>query len=153
MSASDIRSESRGRFVKFLSGSPLLAYSGLDTLAADGPTAPPRLSDPILWAPLRTEDLIKSPAEAINVFDFEPVARKTVPPAHFGYMASGIDDEVTLRAKSRWLPGAGRDRGPRGGPQPRNSVQAAPRGHQELPGLPPARNRGAGAAQAQLRRH
>ena len=98
MSASDIRSESRRRFVKFLSGSPLLAYSGLGTLAADGPTAPPRLSDPILWAPLRTEDLIKSPAEAINVFEFEPVARKTVPPAHFGYMASGIDDEVTLRA-------------------------------------------------------
>src|SRR5438876_6510626 len=98
MSASDIRSESRRRFVKFLSGSPLLAYSGLGTLAADGPTAPPRLSDPILWAPLRTEDLIKSPAEAINVFDFEPVMAKTVPPAHFGYMASGIDDEVTLRA-------------------------------------------------------
>src|SRR5207247_1649706 len=90
--------ESRRRFLKFLSGSPLLAYSGLGTGAADGPTAPPRLSDPILWAPLRTEDLIKSPAEAINVFDFEPVARKSVPPAHFGYMASGIDDEVTLRA-------------------------------------------------------
>ena len=32
------------------------------------------------------------------MFDFEPVARKNVPPAHFGYMASGIDDEVTLRA-------------------------------------------------------
>src|SRR2546427_1155680 len=98
MSASDIGSESRRRFLKFLSGSPLLAYSGLGTLAADGPTAPQRLSDPILWAPLRTEDLIKSPAEAINVFEFEPVARKSVPPAHFGYMASGIDDEVTLRA-------------------------------------------------------
>src|SRR2546421_5170170 len=98
MSASDIRSESRRRFLKFLSGSPLLAYSRLGTGAADGPTAPPRLSDPIIWAPLRTEDLIKSPAEAINVFDFEPVARKSVPPAHFGYMASGIDDEVTLRA-------------------------------------------------------
>src|SRR5216110_3318967 len=98
MSASDIRSESRRRFLKFLSGSPLLAYPGLGTIAADGPTAPPRLSDPILWAPLRTEDLIKSPAEAINVFDFEPVARVNVPPAHFGYMASGVDDEVTLRA-------------------------------------------------------
>src|SRR6266436_5861697 len=98
MSASDIRSESRRQFLKFLSGSPLLAYPGLGTGAPDGPTAPPRLSDPIIWAPLRTEDLIKSPAEAINVFDFEPVARKNVPPAHFGYMASGIDDEVTLRA-------------------------------------------------------
>src|SRR2546425_9485038 len=98
MSASDSGSESRRRFLKFLSGSPLMAYPGLGTLAADGPHAPSRLSDPILWAPLRTEDLIKSPAEAINVFDFEPAARKTVPPAHFGYMASGIDDEVTLRA-------------------------------------------------------
>src|SRR5213075_2352806 len=57
-----------------------------------------RLSDPIMWAPLKVENLIKSPKEAINVFDFEPVCRVNVPPAHFGYMASGIDDEVTLRA-------------------------------------------------------
>ena len=32
------------------------------------------------------------------MFDFEPVMRQNVPPAHFGYMASGIDDEATLRA-------------------------------------------------------
>ena len=55
------------------------------------------LPDPIMWAPLnRGPD--QEPKEAINVFDFEPVMRKNVPPAHFGYMASGIDDEVTLRA-------------------------------------------------------
>jgi isopentenyl diphosphate isomerase/L-lactate dehydrogenase-like FMN-dependent dehydrogenase len=57
-----------------------------------------RLSDPLMWAPFRADALIKSPKEAINVFDFEPVCRANVPPAHFGYMASGIDDEVTLRA-------------------------------------------------------
>lgn len=57
-----------------------------------------KLPDPIVWAPLKPDELIKSPKEAINVFDFEPVARANVPPAHFGYMASGIDDEVTLRA-------------------------------------------------------
>src|SRR2546430_1837979 len=51
-----------------------------------------------MWAPMQTDNLIKSPKEAINVFDFELVARKNVPPAHFGYMASGVDDEVTLRA-------------------------------------------------------
>src|SRR6185295_9337216 len=67
-------------------------------LAGEGPAAGVKLPDPIPWAPLRTETLIKSPREAINVFDFEPVARVNVPPAHFGYMASGIDDEVTLRA-------------------------------------------------------
>jgi 4-hydroxymandelate oxidase len=93
-----IKAESRRRFLEFLAGSPLLAWPGLGALSADGPLAPSKLPDPILWAPMRTEDLIASPKEAINVFDFEPVARKNVPPAHFGYMASGIDDEVTLRA-------------------------------------------------------
>ena len=38
------------------------------------------------------------PKEALDVFDFEPVARKNLPPAHFGYLATGSDDEVTLRA-------------------------------------------------------
>jgi isopentenyl diphosphate isomerase/L-lactate dehydrogenase-like FMN-dependent dehydrogenase len=52
----------------------------------------------MIWAPADLQDLITSPGDAINVFDFEPVMRKNVPPAHFGYMASGIDDEVTLRA-------------------------------------------------------
>ena len=39
-----------------------------------------------------------SPKEALDAFDFEPVMQQKVPPAHFGYMASGMDDEVTLRA-------------------------------------------------------
>ncbi len=42
--------------------------------------------------------LIASPAAAINVFDFEPVCRKALPPAHYGYMATGVDDDATLRA-------------------------------------------------------
>jgi 4-hydroxymandelate oxidase len=92
------RENHRRRFLQFLAGSPLLAYGGLESLAAEGPKAGTKLPDPIMWAPLRTEDLIKTPKEAINVFDFEPVCRVKVPPAHFGYMASGIDDEVTLRA-------------------------------------------------------
>src|SRR6476646_7863392 len=95
---SKIRTESRRRFLEFLAGSPLLAWPGLPGFAADGPLAPSKLPDPIMWGPMTTQDLIASPKDAINVFDFEPVARKNVPPAHFGYMASGIDDEVTLRA-------------------------------------------------------
>jgi isopentenyl diphosphate isomerase/L-lactate dehydrogenase-like FMN-dependent dehydrogenase len=85
---------SRRRFLKFLAGSPLLAWSGAGALAHE---APSRLPDPMTWAPRDLGELIKSPQDAINVFDFEPVAFKNVPPAHFGYMASGIDDEVTLR--------------------------------------------------------
>src|SRR5881398_894545 len=89
---------SRRRFLQFLAASPLFAYGGFSAFAGEGPTAGIKLSDPIPWAPLRTEDPIKSAKDAINVFDFEPVCRANVPPAHFGYMASGIDDEVTLRA-------------------------------------------------------
>src|SRR3954471_23452379 len=85
----------RRRFLQFLAASPLAAASPA-VIAQLLPKS--RLPDPIPWAALEPDKLIKSPKDAINVFDFEPVARKNVPPAHFGYMASGIDDEVTLRA-------------------------------------------------------
>ena len=52
----------------------------------------------MVWSPRNLDRLIKDPKEALNVFDFEPVMAKNVPPAHFGYMATGIDDEQTLRA-------------------------------------------------------
>lgn len=42
--------------------------------------------------------LIASAKEAINVFDFEPVARRKLPPAHWGYLATGTDDDETIRA-------------------------------------------------------
>jgi 4-hydroxymandelate oxidase len=86
----------RRKFLQFLAASPLLAACG--ARAGDAPTPGAKLPDPLMWAPMRADELIKSPKEAINVFDFEPVCRNNVPPAHFGYMASGIDDEVTLRA-------------------------------------------------------
>jgi isopentenyl diphosphate isomerase/L-lactate dehydrogenase-like FMN-dependent dehydrogenase len=86
---------SRRLFLKFLAASPLLAASDLAAFANE---APSRLPDPMMWAPRNLDKLISTPKEAINVFDFEPVMHKNVPPAHFGYMASGIDDEMTLRA-------------------------------------------------------
>jgi 4-hydroxymandelate oxidase len=89
---------SRRKFLQFLAGSPLLAGGALRAFAGEVVTPGTKLPDPLMWGPMRTEDLIASPKEAINVFDFEPVCRKNVPPAHFGYMASGIDDEATLRA-------------------------------------------------------
>src|SRR5256885_8804991 len=88
--------ENRRRFLQFLAASPLAAY---DQGAIPQTLVPgSREADPRMWAPYDPNHLIKDPKEAINVFDFEPVARQKVPPAHFGYMASGIDDEVTLRA-------------------------------------------------------
>src|SRR5262245_5678501 len=90
-----IHAKSRRQFLKFLAASPLVGTADWSALAQELPS---KLPDPMLWAPSPTTQLITSPKEAINVFDFEPVAFKNVPPAHFGYMASGIDDEVTLRA-------------------------------------------------------
>ena len=88
---------SRRQFLQFLAASPLLTATDLSAFASEMTRGAP-LPDPMLWAPRDLDHLISSPKEAMNVFDFEPVARKTVPPAHFGYMASGLDDEVTLRA-------------------------------------------------------
>src|SRR6266852_9616358 len=86
---------SRRELLKFLAASPFYASSTLAAFAAETPS---RLPDPMIWAPRDLDHLIATPKEATSVFDFEPVMHKNVPPGHFGYMASGIDDEVTLRA-------------------------------------------------------
>jgi 4-hydroxymandelate oxidase len=87
---------SRRRFIQFMAASPLFAGTSLSALAAE--PYPERPADPFVWAPRDYDHLISNPKEALDVFDFEPVAHKNVPPAHFGYMASGVDDDVTLRA-------------------------------------------------------
>ena len=40
--------------------------------------------------------LFTHPKDAIDVMDFEPLARKALPPAHWGYMATGVDDDVSV---------------------------------------------------------
>ena len=35
--------------------------------------------------------------DVLNVMDLEPLARKALPPAHWGYLATGVDDDFTLR--------------------------------------------------------
>jgi len=80
----------RRNLLKLLAASPLLANSAL----AEGL----RWSDPVDWAPRDPGKLIADPTQALDVFDFEPVMKQNVPPAHFGYMATGVDDEMTLRA-------------------------------------------------------
>lgn len=90
MSSHHIEGVSRRRLLQFLAASPLLARHAF----AEGP----RPSDPAEWAPRDLDKLITDPSQALDVFDFEPVMKKNVPPAHFGYMATGVDDEMTLRA-------------------------------------------------------
>jgi isopentenyl diphosphate isomerase/L-lactate dehydrogenase-like FMN-dependent dehydrogenase len=41
---------------------------------------------------------ITNAKDALDVMDFEPLAHKALPPAHWGYMTTGVDDDLTLRA-------------------------------------------------------
>src|SRR5262249_43786628 len=89
------RSQSRRRFLKFLAGSPLLALWGpgsIEELLATAFQRAPALIDPPLKNPT------PPPEQALGVFVFEPVARQALPPAHWGYMATGVDDDATLQA-------------------------------------------------------
>ena len=86
-----VSAANRRRFLRYLAASPLAANA---EALAQASTLP----DPMIWGPRQLETLITGPREAQSVFDFEPVMHKHVQPAHFGYMATGIDDEVTLRA-------------------------------------------------------
>ena len=66
----------RRDFLRFLAGSPLAASA----FAQEPGSAPGSAKD------------------ALNVMDFEALARKALPPAHFGYIATGVDGDVTLQA-------------------------------------------------------
>ena len=65
----------RRRFLRFLAASPLFAEA---------------------WAQ-QTWPVITSAKDAVDVMDFEEAARKVLPPAHWGYMASGVDDDFTQK--------------------------------------------------------
>ena len=101
---------SRRRFMAFAAGSPLLAVAGVDleTLRRllDGNSRERAKGLAVLQQAAQEPELIASPADALDVFDFEPVARKKLPPAHWGYLATGTDDDATIRANregyARW---------------------------------------------------
>lgn len=73
---------SRRAFLRFLAAGPLASP---DIRAAAAALA-------------QSENPIASPKDAMNVFELETVAREKLPPAHYGYIATGVDDDGTLRA-------------------------------------------------------
>ena len=70
----------RRAFLRFLAASPL--FVGM----------------PAMLDAFAQESTLASAEAALDVFDFEAAARKVVPSAHWGYMASGVDGEDTLKA-------------------------------------------------------
>jgi isopentenyl diphosphate isomerase/L-lactate dehydrogenase-like FMN-dependent dehydrogenase len=74
---------SRREFLRFLAMSPALAYAELPSSLA---------------AALQDEPALGSARDALDVMDFEAIARQKLPPAHFAYLMTGVDDDATLRA-------------------------------------------------------
>lgn len=79
------------QFLKFLAASPLLGYGAAARLLAEESLEGIELPD----------YLIDSPEAALDVFDFNTVARHRLPPAHYGYLATGTDGNETLAANRR----------------------------------------------------
>ncbi|MEQ1579517.1 MAG: alpha-hydroxy acid oxidase [Steroidobacteraceae bacterium] len=86
----------RRAFLQFLAGSPLLAGAGwIPDVLAQAPTPTPTPTERAF------SRVTASAAEALDVFDMQAVASRTIPPAHWGYMMSGVDGETTLRANEQ----------------------------------------------------
>jgi isopentenyl diphosphate isomerase/L-lactate dehydrogenase-like FMN-dependent dehydrogenase len=83
-------STARREFIKFLAASPYVAALG--GVASFFEKSGLAQSTP------QTADVITSPAGALDVFDFEEAAHRKVMQGHWAYMASGVDDDGTLRA-------------------------------------------------------
>src|SRR6056297_4037032 len=86
-----MESIARRRVLKFLAASPLLGYTAAGSLLAEESLDAIQLPD----------FLIKSPEKALDVFDFHAVAKHNLPPAHYGYLATGTDGNETLSANRR----------------------------------------------------
>lgn len=95
----------RRQFLQFLAGSPLLAPLGASApslatalLGTGAVGAFAQSYDVLRSQNAPVGDVISAPEQAIDVFEFEEVARRNLPPAHFGYLTTGVDGDKTLRA-------------------------------------------------------
>src|SRR5215472_7194232 len=71
-------SANRRKFLKFLFGSPMIGWA---QQTSSGQSA-----------------VIANPKDALNIRDFEEIARRQLPPAHWGYLSTGVDDDATTKA-------------------------------------------------------
>src|SRR5438067_1680175 len=96
------RSRTRRKFLKMLGASPLIAGSGILSVGLAGllRAEPLEAKHFLGWLEnlQQSDEVISSPDQALGVMDFEPAARKNIPPAHWGYLATGVDDDATVRA-------------------------------------------------------
>lgn len=96
------RAKSRRRFLKMLGASPIIAGSSIlaGSLAELLQAKPLEEKHFLGWLDnlQQSDEVISSPDQALDVMDFEAAAKKNIPPAHWGYLATGVDDDATVRA-------------------------------------------------------
>ena len=83
----------RRQFLQFLAASPLLL--GLGACDRQSGLAPKAAVESLIASVSGSETPMR---KYLDVFDFEREAELVLPPAHFGYLASGTDGDETLRA-------------------------------------------------------
>ncbi len=83
---------SRRAFLRFVAGSPLLSLLGVSGCDRREP------SESSISATREMASQLASPDDAINVFDFQAMAEQVLPPAHYGYLATGVNSDETLHA-------------------------------------------------------
>lgn len=88
-------SDSRRKFLRYLALSPALASPALLKASGWNVFGSAMRGGKIL-ATAETAGLITSAEQALDVMEFEAVARKVLPPAHFAYLATGVDDDATV---------------------------------------------------------
>ena len=100
-----LKAIARRQFLRFLAGSPILAATSGVTIASLLTASPRQVlaqSYDVLRGSRRAlgpDGIITAPDDALDVFEFEPAAKKAVlskdaplgsAPAHWGYLESGV---------------------------------------------------------------
>lgn len=97
----------RRQLLRFFAASPLLTATSLGTITTLLTANSDALAQSydVLRGSRRAfgpDGIITAPADALDVFEFEPAAKKAVlsqdAPAHWGYLQSGVDGDVTRDA-------------------------------------------------------
>tara|TARA_R110002096_G_C14661614_1_gene728083 strand:- start:354 stop:1589 length:1236 start_codon:yes stop_codon:yes gene_type:complete len=83
----------RRNLLKFLLASPLLNIAQLAKASEED-----KIDPDLRYLLAVKKQMISAPEDALNVFDLEMVARNTLPPAHYGYIATGVTDELSQMA-------------------------------------------------------
>ena len=95
----------RRRFLRYLAGSPLLLAAGCWERRGAGESGATGAPDPEgaerFGYNRFPRALVEAPEDAADVFDFRAVAERNLPPAHYGYIATGVDGEGTLARNRR----------------------------------------------------